>query len=343
MVCVCFMGALGGGQMGNQLRILRAEEPDPAGAAGGKLGQGSVFRMGQPLHQLVGLLHNGQVGGEGGVEHMGNPQGPDSGGQPLFRCLLRGEPKTFAPGSPDGRGDLENHFLLGVGQGGKDLFRVIPLPESAHRAVGHALAAEGAGGFVHPQALADPDGGVGPGAGDLPHPQGLNPLADGDAPQALDALGAVPEDGQGVVPGPLRGGLSKGDGLDVHVLGELLQGAVAAAHAGDAVVHVLGEDQLHVGLAGDPHPLGVGVDHHALFHQGVAGGGQLVHPFHLHGADAAGAHLVDLPQVAEGGDADVRLPGGVQDGGAGGHSDGLVVDGQGHHAAFLPPLKPAWP
>jgi len=72
------------------------------------------------------------------------------------------------------------------------------------------------------------------------------------------------------------------------------------------VVHVLGQDQLHVGLAGQADPLGVGADHHAVLHLGVAGGGQLVHALDLHGAHAAGGDLVDLPEIAEGGDMDVH-------------------------------------
>ena len=72
------------------------------------------------------------------------------------------------------------------------------------------------------------------------------------------------------------------------------------------MVHVLGQDQLHVGLAGQADPLGVGADHHTGLHLGVAGGGQLVHALDLHGAHAAGGDLVDLPEIAEGGDMDVH-------------------------------------
>ena len=274
---------------------------------------------------------------------MPDPQGADGGSQAALCGLLRGQAQDLSPSGPDGGGDLEDHLLGGVCQGGKDGLGVVPLPQGAHGTVGHALAAQGAVGLVHPQAPPDAHGGVGPGTGDLPHPQGLHPLAHGDAPETFDALGAVPQDGQGGVPGPLGRLLPEGDRLDVHGLGQGLEGAVPAAHTGDAVVHVLGEDELYVGLTGDAHPLGVGVDHHAFLHQGVAGGGQLVHPLHLYGADAAGGHLVDLPQVAEGGDVNVYLAGGVQNGGARRDRDGLVVDGQGYHVSRLPPLKPAWP
>ena len=305
------------------------------------MGELAGLWVGQPLHELAALLQNGEVCREGGVKHMLDPQGPDCRGQALFRGLFRGKPQALSPGGPDRRRNLENHLFGGIAEGGEDGLRVVPLPQSPHGTVDHALAAQGAAGLVHPQPAPDAHRGMGAGAGDLPDPQGLDPVTDRDAPKTFDAFGTVPQNGKGRIPGAFSGLFSEGDRLDVHGLGQGLEGAVAAAHAGDAVVHVLGQDELHIGLPGQTDPLGIGVDHHALFHQGVAGGGQLVHPLHLHGAHPAGGHLIDLPQVAQGGDMDVHGPGGVQNGGAGGDGDLLVVDGQGHHLISLPPLKPA--
>ena len=146
------LGAFGGGEVGCHLRVLGADKPHPAGAAGGKLGQLPGPRLGEALHKLAALLHDGQVGGEGGVKHVPDPQGADGGGQAALRGLLRGQAQDLSPSGPDGGGDLEDHLLGGVCQGGKDGLGVVPLPQGAHGTVGHALAAQGAVGLVHPQA-----------------------------------------------------------------------------------------------------------------------------------------------------------------------------------------------
>lgn len=76
---------------------------------------------------------------------------------------------------------------------------------------------------------------------------------------------------------------------------------------------MLGQQQLHVGttrLAG----LGaVGVDHHAVEHVVVAGGNQLVAALDLDHAHAAAADLVQIAQVAQGGNLDADGLGRVQD------------------------------
>ena len=55
--------------------------------------------------------------------------------------------------------------------------------------------------------------------------------------------------------------------------------------------------------------------------------------------DAAGADLVDVLQVAQGGNIQARGTGGLQNGGALRHGDGSVVDGQRYHLMSRPPLK----
>ena len=98
-----------------------------------------------------------------------------------------------------------------------------------------------------------------------------------DAAAALDALGGIADDG----------GLSICDGLvaghvlqlrvdqQVEAAAQVLQITVAVAGAGQAVLLVVGQDQLQDADLGVVDLLGLGPDLHALPHLGGAGGQQL--------------------------------------------------------------------
>ena len=62
---------------------------------------------------------------------------------------------------------------------------------------------------------------------------------------------------------------------------------------------------------------------------------EILHALHLHHAHPAGAVLVDVLQVAKGGDVDAVLPGGLQDGGALLGLTRLSVYGQIQHHSYL--------
>ena len=62
-------GALCGGEVGQQLGGVHLGKVGPAGAAAGEQGQGPVL-FGDAADQLTGLLHDGQVGGKVGVQHV---------------------------------------------------------------------------------------------------------------------------------------------------------------------------------------------------------------------------------------------------------------------------------
>ena len=62
-------GAFGGGEMGQQFRGIDLSKVYPAGTAAGELGKGAVFFR-DPADQLAGLLHDSQIGGEVGVQHI---------------------------------------------------------------------------------------------------------------------------------------------------------------------------------------------------------------------------------------------------------------------------------
>ena len=295
--------------------------------------------MGKALDKLAALLHNGEVGGEVGVVDIVKAQGFEGGDHAAGGGHVQGEAEVLRPGGANGGRYLHHGDDVGVGQGFEHLHRVVPLVEGAHGAVGDALGAVGAVGVLELAVFRDVDRGARAGAGHVPDIEALHLVADLNAAHALDALGRVANEGQVLVP-PGDGQLRLiGRAQEVHIVGQLLQGAVAAADAGGTPAVVLGEDKLQIGLARLAHPGGVGVDLHALGHLVVAGGHQAADALDLHHADAAGSDLVDVLEVAQAWNVDPVGSGGLQNGGALLGSYGLAVNGQRYHLSILPPLK----
>ena len=248
------------------------------------------------MEELAALLHNGQVGSEVGVEHIVKAQPAQGGGHALHGGLLPGQTEGLAPGGAHGGGHLDHGDLVRVGQGGEHLHGVVPLPQAAGGAVGDALAAQGAVRVLHDPVSRHVDHGAPAGAGYVPDAQRLHLVAHLDAAHTLDALVIVVIQGEGGGPGPPQAPGQLGLIVDLHdaqIVGDGLQLAVAAAHAGGTLAVVLGQDELHVDAPGGAHPGGVGVDHHALLHRVVAGGHHGPLALHLHAAHAAGGDLVD--------------------------------------------------
>ena len=266
------LGRLGGRKVFLVAGVLSFEELHPAGAAGSKHGPAVLAPVGEPLHELAAFLHDGQVGGEIGIEYIVEAdtlQGchhAASGPQPRVQAEL------LRPGHPNRRSHLDHRSDLGVCQGPQHLVGVIPDRQSASGAVGNTLTTEHAVGVLQQAVVADVHRGAGAGARHIPDVHTLNFVAHLDAAHTLDALAGLPDDGNAQIhPGALRLHVI-GLVMDVQVMRQLLQCAVSAADADGAVGVVLAEDQPQIGLSGLPYSGGVGLDDHALQHLGVAGG-----------------------------------------------------------------------
>ena len=127
---------------------------------------------------------------------------------------------------------------------------------------------------------------------------------------------------------------------------------------------MLRKQQLHVGAARLAGLGAVGVDHHAVEHVVVAGGNQLVAALNLDHAHAAATDLVQIAQIAQGGNLDADGLGRIQDRGMLGNHDLAIIDSELdhvvrsvfavvadggfvelYHSRFLPPRnapKPKW-
>ena len=90
-------------------------------------------------------------------------------------------------------------------------------------------------------------------------------------------------------------------------IGQILQSAVTGFAAGEASYIMVGKQHVQYLLSAVHHSLGMSVHHHSLFYFCIAGGYQMSAAFHLHNTHLAGSYLIDILQVAECGDLDVRL------------------------------------
>ena len=70
---------------------------------------------------------------------------------------------------------------------------------------------------------------------------------------------------------------------------------------------MVGKQHVQYLLSAVHHSLGMSVHHHSLFYFCITGGYQMSAAFHLHNTHFAGSYLIDILQVAECGDLDVRL------------------------------------
>ena len=293
----------------------------------------------ETLHELAAFLHDREVGGEVGIEHVVEADEAQRRGQTRDGGLPGLHAELFAPGGADGRRDLDEHDLFGIVDGVEHFLGVVAFVQRAHGAVGDALAAQGAVGVFEAIDAGHVDGGLGAGVDHVPDVGVLDLVADLHAAHALDAERKVADERKVGAGPPADVMLFKRRVVDVELVGDALQFAVAAAHARRTMVVVLGEDHAHVGAAGLAGFFAVGVNDHALFDGIVAGREEALVPFHLDDADAAGADLVDAFEETERGDPDPRGLGGVEDRRSFRNLDAFAIDDDVYHFSTRPPLN----
>ena len=280
------------------LRILGFHEAHPGRAAGCEHGPALLLRVGKSGKQLVSFLHDGQVRGKVGVEYIVEADPLQGGHHAALRRHIGRQVQGLRPGCADRRSHLHHGHDLRVRQSAEHLRRIVPFSQRARGTMGDALTADAAVRFLNGTVAGHIHRGPGAGVLHIPDMQRLHLIADLHAAHALDAFPKIPDQREFPVPGHFHDFLFVGNIQNAQIVGELLQVAVAAAHAGGAVAVVLGQDQLHVGPAHGTHLGRIGEKHHSLLHRIVAGGDQLHLSLHLHNAGLTGADFVDSFQIA---------------------------------------------
>ena len=161
-------------------------------------------------------------------------------------------------------------------------------------------------------------------------------LAGADAATAADAAGEQMGD-EGIL---LIGGDDAGLetpilAVDAHHLIQALELALAELGAAGALGGVGSQHQFHRSSAHSLGSLALGVDHHALFHDGGAGGDGSIGTVDAHAAQAATTLGLKVRVVAQMGDVDPRIQRRMQNRLTLAGLDGLAVDRQFDHSFIV--------
>ena len=216
---------------------------------------------------------------------------------------------------------------------------IVAFLQCTDRTVGHTLAAIGAEGLGKAVRLCRTDGRPGAGADQIPDMHALHLIAHLHAAHTLDAAVFKAQNGRGVVDRRRTQLFLIGRAEQIIVVGELLQLAVSAARTLDAVYLVLAEKKLEIHAPRHAHLLRIRVDDHTLVNLIVARGNKRILSLDLDHADAAGADLVEVLEIAERWNVNIGRACRFQNAGPLRHADGFAVNDQAYHRSILPPLK----
>ena len=287
-------------------------EVDPCRAAGGHDGELDRSVAGkmplQAVYDLRTFLHYGHVGTEVGVEHIVESQFTECGGEFPGNQCSGSHAELFPEGSPYRRGRLGDDHLVMIAEVVHEAVGVVALRQGTGRTGCHALSAVGAVGVLHHLVEGRSYGGVESAADCAEGSDGLDIVAHAFAAAAEYALVHVPGDGRGEFLLPLREFPAlEGHLCDVQAGDEGLKLAFPAFGAGEAVIGMVGQDQLGDRLAGPDDTHRVGAYDHVRSAPGGACRSEVAASLDLHHAEAAGSgtvlHAGTLEvQVAEGGD-----------------------------------------
>ena len=327
---------LAGRQVLGHLREVVLAVLDPTGRAGGDHGQSATVL--NTAEQLVGLLYNGQVGGHVHIEHTVKAQTAQSSNHLTLAVGAGLVAEALADLCTNGGSSADIDLLGGIAQSLEYLIGIVLLMESTGGASHDALTAVHAGGGVQRNLHGGTDHGIKATVVGTDHADALHIAASSNTATAQNALAGIAHDRGG---GAVHAGLSHCalEAVLVHavLLAESLQLAGGGAYAGEALLIVVGDQQLQIGLAGS-HDLGrVGDDLHALA-DGVYAGGDHTEGSaalgYLNKAQTASADLVDLLQIAKSGDVDAGFLSGIQNGSALGGSNRDPIDFQIYHIHY---------
>jgi hypothetical protein len=287
------VGRLCGGKLSNHIRILGLHETYPARAAGGEHRELVLSRMCQLMQEFAGLLQNGLVSCEVGVEYIVETKLLEAGNQSVLACLCAGHAEILAPCSTNSGSYLYDCSDIGICQSSKYFISIVSLCQSASRAVDDTLAAESAVSAKNLTIVGYINLCVTAGTGDIPDIQALNLVADLYAAHTFDTLCNVFDQRSFLIPEVKREILRERVLMDVQIICKSLQGAVSAAYAAHALTAVLGHKELNIELSGLAHAGAVGMNNHAFLYSIVTGGNQTLGALYLYNTDTAGSNFIN--------------------------------------------------
>ena len=295
--------------------------------------------MVQMLDEFTAFLHDGEVGGEVGIEDIVKAHTAESCDHALCCRLLAGQTEALAPCCTDSGCDLDNGDLFGIGKSGECTLSIVTLTECSGGAMGDALSAESAVGFLDGICTGNVYADTGTGIDNIPDMKILDLIAGLDAAHALDALALIMNEGEFLIPIEFMDFLLIVELDYSEVFCNLLKLAVAAAHAVRAVAVMLRKDELNIYFPCFADSGRIGVDNKAVYYIIIAGCDKPFYAFDLNYANAARTDLVKTGEIAESRNIDACAASGVQDRSTLGYGNGDAVNNAVYHFLVLPPLN----
>ena len=307
------LGALAGRKVGNELGIVMLAEVDPTGGAGSD--HRELAAILDAVDKLVALFHDGEVSSEIGIKDSVEANAAESSSHLAGNRCADSFAEALAESCTDSRSCLNNNVLGGIVESFDNLIGIVLLAESAGRANVDALTAGYAGNVIQLSLESAADVGVKATCVSTDDGNVLI-LAGCNAAAAKNALGVVADK---VSSRSINGGFGLGAGEvffigNTEILTELLEFAVVAAAAGEALSLMVGEDELQGHSAAVKYLLGVGDNFHALVYGVNAGSNKGTSALYLNNADTASADLVHVLEEAKGGDINSGITSGLKNG-----------------------------
>ena len=292
---------------------------DPTGRAGGD--EGEVFAFLHSFKELGCFFHDGKVCGEVHIVNAVKAETLEGGNHLAFGVHAGFNAEAFAEGCADGRSGADNNVLGGIVDRVEYLIGIVLFVERAYGTSDDTLTAGYAGGGSERIFESGADNGVEATVERFDNTDALHILTSSYAAAAKDTFIVVTNEERGAFVFFVLDVLACEAVFVVNteVAAELLQFTAAAADAGETFFLVGGKDEFKVGLSGS-HNLGaVRSDFHAVRYFGNAGSHEASCALYFNEAETASADLVDVLEVAEGGNIDFRDSGSVDDLAAGGN------------------------
>ena len=272
-----------------EVGAVRLHEVHPGRRTTREHGEHAAFL--HPVEQLGGFFHDGQVGGESGVEYRGEADVLEGGREPFERSA---HILALASALHERRGhrrrDLDHHDRVGVTQLGHHRINVRAFHQRAGGADAHALAAVDASRHIQPGV--EPRGHLSPEASarEVDGSNALHLLAHRDAAPAQHAfVGVAPDRGRRYVDGLVLLAADVPALAHAEIPCQFGQFTTAGPRAREAILRMVGHEQLDYGPARFEQAGSVCPDDHAFGSWPRAARLKSGHSLHLHHTEAAGS------------------------------------------------------
>ena len=309
---------LAGGEVFSHFREVVFAVLNPSGRAGSD--ERELAAVLESAEEFGSFFHDGKVSGEVHVVYAVEAELLESSNHLAFGVGTGFIAEAFTDGSTNGRSAADSNMLGRIGDRVEDLLGVVLFVKSANGTCNNALTAVDTRSFSELSIEERSNLGVETTVHHADRTDTLHLIAGSNAAAAEDTLVGVTNDGNGRVVDFelfLVVAVSKLGFIAVVFLSELLEFAGGGTGAGQTLSFVSREYEFEVGLAYGSDLRSVGLDFHAFVYGIYAGCNETARTGNFNETETASADFVDVLEVAESGDVDIRISAGFKNGNAG--------------------------